>query len=246
MTFLWTTLGVGFVLGLRHALDTDHIVAVSTLVARERNVWRSTRIGAIWGLGHTATLFAMGILIVALGWKLPEAAEPFLKSAVAAMLILLGAHALWDCLKGRGHVCVHEHQGHSHAHFHRHGEHECADKTLAVETLAETPEVKSEKHHQTFCVGVVHGLSGSAELMLLVLATIRDPKLALVYIAVFGLGMMTGMFALTALFSRLIHWSRGLTERGLPSFDRALVGASGLASFGFGLYLASGIVRELI
>lgn len=235
MTSFWTTLGVGFVLGLRHALDTDHIVAVSTLVARERNVWRSTRIGAIWGLGHTATLFAMGILLVALGWQLPAGAEPFLKSAVAAMLLFLGARALWEFRKGRGHVCVHEHEGHAHAHFHRYGDHECA------EAIAQP----KGKHRQSFCVGVVHGLSGSAELMLLVLATIRDPKIAMFFIAVFGFGMMTGMFALTALFSRLLHWSRGLAERGLPSFDRALIGASGLASFGFGLYLASGIVRDL-
>lgn len=249
MTFsLLATLGVGFGLGLKHALDTDHLVAVSTLVARERNFWRATRIGAVWGLGHTATLFAMGLLIVILGLQIPESIQPYLKSAVAAMLIFLGARTLRDLLKGDGHVCLHEHEGHTHAHFHRHGEHECAQKDAAQNNdnrdLQKTPHHGA--HRQSFLVGLVHGLSGSAELMLLVLTTIRHPMWGLAYIAIFGIGMMVGMFALTTLFSCALRWSHHLAERGLPSFDRVMRGATGLASLGFGLHLAFGIARELV
>lgn len=225
---LLATLGIGFTLGLRHALDTDHLVAVSTLVARERSFWRSTRIGAVWGLGHTATLFVMGLLILALGLRLPERAGVWIETAVAAMLIFLGARTLWLWKRGEGHFCAHGHEGHAHAHFHEHGRHPCADENA--------PKPAEGAGKQSFWVGVVHGLSGSAELMLLVLSTIRHPVWALVYIAVFGLGMMVAMFALTAILARLLGFTARF-QNGWTRVDLGLRALTGVASLGFGAFL---------
>lgn len=227
---LSATLLVGFALGLRHALDTDHVVAVSTLVAREKSVWKSSRIGAAWGLGHTATLFLMGAAILALGLRIPPSVAPLLETAVAFMLIFLGVRTLWQWKRGEGHFCTHEHgQGYSHTHFHTQGEHECEVKTIPLKSAG---TVK-----QPFLVGAVHGLSGSAELMLLVLATIRHPLWALVYIAVFGLGMMVAMFFMTTLFSLALGFAARFKGAGWSRIDSGMRALTGAASLGFGAYL---------
>ena len=231
---LWTTLGIGLALGLKHALDVDHVVAVSTLVARERSLWRSTLVGAIWGAGHTATLLAMGLLIIVLGLKISDGVAQTLQAGVALMLIFLGARTLWAWKSGRGHICAHAHSEESgaHVHFHRYGEHACAQD--------------ASSGRQSFLVGAVHGLSGSAELMLLVLATIRQPLWALVYIGVFGLGMIAAMFAMTTLFSGFLSLSGRARGASWAAIDRTLRGLCGAASLGFGLYLAASMARELI
>lgn len=227
---LAATLAVGFALGLRHALDTDHVVAVSTLVAREKSVWKSTRIGAAWGLGHTATLFLMGALILVLGLRIPSSVGPLLETAVAWMLIFLGARTLWQWRRGEGHFCTHKHEkGHSHTHFHKKGEHECADETAPVK--------RASAGRGSFWVGAVHGLSGSAELMLLVLATIRHPLWALVYITVFGLGMMVAMFFMTALFSFALGFASRFKGAKWSRIDFGLRAFTGVVSLGFGAYL---------
>lgn len=221
---LLATLAVGFALGLRHALDPDHIVAVSTLVAQERGFWRSSRIGAVWGLGHTVTLLVMGLLIVGLGLRVSPNMEHWLEFAVAAMLIFLGGRTLWQWLNQRrtkplphtGHVHWDGHSGDTLTVSHPHGE---------------------GSARQSFLIGIVHGLSGSAELMLLVLATIRQPVWALVYVGIFGLGMMLAMFALTALFSMVFNWTRQKPNGLWHQFHGALCVLTGVASAGLGLRL---------
>ena len=233
---LWTTLMIGLVLGLKHALDVDHVVAVSTLVARERSLWRSAFIGAVWGVGHTATLLAMGLLIIVLGLKISDGVAQILETGVAAMLIFLGARTLWQWKAGQGHICAHDHGSGAHAHFHLHGEHLCAQDAAQ----------DASSGRQSFLVGAVHGLSGSAELMLLVLATIRQPIWALVYIGVFGLGMIAAMFAMTTLFSGFLSLSGRANGVGWAAIDGGLRGLTGAASLGFGLYLAANMAREII
>lgn len=241
---LWPTLLIGLALGLKHALDVDHVVAVSTLVARERNVWRSTLIGAVWGAGHTATLLAMGLLIIVLGLRISDGVARVLESGVALMLIFLGARTLWQWKTGRGHVCAHDHGSGSggHVHFHVHGEHACAlDEAGAAPKLS----AKATSGRQSFLVGAVHGLSGSAELMLLVLATIREPLWALLYIGVFGLGMMAAMLAMTTLFSGFLSLSNRFQNTSWNAIDRGLRGLTGVASLGFGIHLAIQIAHEI-
>lgn len=231
---LLATLLIGFTLGLRHALDTDHMVAVSTLVARERSIWKSTKIGAVWGLGHTATLLVMGVLIIVLGLKIPESLVPYLEVAVAAMLIFLGARTFWQLMRGQGHFCTHNHgETHVHTHFHQFGAHECADEPNVIK--------RDGAHRQSFLVGMVHGLSGSAELMLLVLATIRQPVWALTYIAMFGMGMMVAMFLITTAFALALDFTSRSKVASWKQIDLGLRALTGAASCGFGAYLLWGI-----
>ena len=103
---MWTTLGISFILGLKHALDTDYVVAVSTLVTRENSFWRSSIVGAVWGLGHTLTLLIMVLIVIVLGWKIPNHVVQWLEMGVALMLIVLGARALWEWRRGDAHLCA--------------------------------------------------------------------------------------------------------------------------------------------
>ena len=184
-------LAVGFVLGLRHALDVDHLAAVSTLVSQRRSLWSSSLVGAIWGLGHTASLLAVGVLVIGLHTAIPPAVAHALELGVAVMLIGLGANLLRTVLRGDTiHHHAHTHDGHHHVHPHVH----------PVGTGADVGH-----HHvrgagrRPFLVGLMHGLAGSAGLMLVVLATIPSPALAVAYLVVFGVGSIGGMMAMSAL-----------------------------------------------
>src|SRR5918911_1822657 len=102
-------LGLGFLLGLRHATEADHLVAVSTIVSENRSLWRSAAVGALWGLGHTVSLFVAGALLIALRVPVPERVATALELAVALMIVLLGTRILYLVLKGRRDVHVHAH-----------------------------------------------------------------------------------------------------------------------------------------
>jgi high-affinity nickel permease len=220
-----TVLGLGFVLGLRHALDVDHLAAVSTLVSQRRGLLHSAGVGAVWGLGHTLALLAVGAVVITLGAHVPPALARGLELAVAAMLVGLGVRVLWTVRSGGTlHVHVHEHGGrrHVHAHVHR-----------------EPPGAASPHHHRVpparpLLVGIVHGLAGSAALMLAVLASIASPSLAVAYLAVFGLGSIAGMAAMSALLGMPLALLGGRIARA----DVALRLAAGTGSIAVGLVLA--------
>ena len=206
MTWL-TALALGFLLGMRHATDADHVVAVATIVAREQRVLAALRVGTLWGIGHTATIFLVGGAIVLFGLVIPPELGLSLELSVAVMLVLLGAlNLIWAARE----------------HTHNPGEH-------GASTIA----LPGRRRLQPLLVGSVHGLAGSAAIALLVLATLRDTAFALVYLAVFGLGSVLGMALLTsALAAPLAFASRRFT-----SFTRRLCGISGAVSVAFGLFL---------
>jgi high-affinity nickel permease len=187
---LITALGLGFVLGLGHALDADHVVAVSTLVSQGRGVLRSCLRGAYWGLGHTLALLSAGAAVFALKVQISPELEHGLETAVGAMLVLLGGHVLFRAL---GAVSLHRHEhvhgGAPHRHLHVHvgdrGEHR------HLHLWREAP--------QPLLVGLLHGLAGSGALVLLVLASLPSPAAALAYILVFGAGSTAGMLVLSGL-----------------------------------------------
>ena len=176
------TLGLGFVLGLKHAFDSDHLIAVSTIVTRERSPWRSLWIGLFWGLGHTLTLLLVGLVVLGMKQQIPTPVEMSLECLVGLMLVGLGVATLVDCWRHRVHVHHHEHDGTTHAHFHTHAEsatHSHAHRLrLGIKPLL---------------IGMLHGLAGSAALMLIVLASIPSPSLGLAYIGIFGAGSVLGM-----------------------------------------------------
>jgi hypothetical protein len=177
----------GFVLGLRHALDVDHLAAVSTIVKARRSVWSSSLVGALWGVGHTAALLGVGLVVIALHRQIPTRVSQALEFGVALMLIGLGVALLRTLWRGgRLHLHVHEHGGYEHVHPHLHG---TAHETGHHHAVGQRP----------FWIGMVHGLAGSGGLMLAVLATIPSPGLAMGYVLVFGCGSIGGMMAMTAL-----------------------------------------------
>jgi len=200
-------LSLGFFLGLKHAADADHVVAVTTFVSNQRSVFRSCWIGVFWGLGHTLSLAAAGILVIGLKINISQAWESRLEFLVALMLVVLGARVLLN--PG---APPHSHGGsvkpHSHFGWTRFG-------------------------IRPFIVGIVHGAAGSAALMLLVLSTIRQPLDALAYVAVFGLGSVLGMLLVSLLLSLPVHWAN---ER-LAAGYRQVQLAAGLFSCAFGLVL---------
>lgn len=220
------TLGLGFALGLRHAFDVDHLAAVSTLVSQRRGLLRSSAVGALWGLGHTLALLAVGVAVIALGAHVPPAVASALELAVAAMLVWLGVQVLWTVHRGGTvHVHVHEHDGRRHIHAHVHA--------------PALGEATATHHHRMppgrpLLVGMVHGLAGSAALMLAVLATIPSPALAVAYLAAFGLGSTSAMVAMSVVLGAPL----ALAGTRMARADVALRLAAGTGSIAVGLLLA--------
>jgi ABC-type nickel/cobalt efflux system permease component RcnA len=187
---LSAALGLGFLLGLRHALDVDHVAAMSTLVSQERVIWRSCLRGTFWGIGHTAALLAAGVAVVIFKLQISPAFERGVEGAVALALILLGGQVLVRTLGAvRLHRHEHTHGGTVHSHVHVHvgnpGEHRHVHLRRAVP--------------QPLLMGVLHGLAGSGALVLLVLATLPSPLAAILYVVVFGIGSTAGMLLLSGL-----------------------------------------------
>jgi ABC-type nickel/cobalt efflux system permease component RcnA len=222
---VWATLALGFVLGLRHALDADHVAAVATFATEEKNLWRSSLIGAYWGAGHTAALAVFGALIVAFKLVVSQRASQFLEFAVGIMLILLGANVLRKLSRDSAiHVHTHEHDGAAHSHLHVH-----------------LPGIGHSHQHHTlrvagrpFVVGVVHGLAGTAAVLLLVVGAIPSALLALGTILVFGVGTIGGMMAMSLLMSVPLALAAGRVKKA----ERVLRFAAGVFSLAFGVFLA--------
>ena len=221
-----STLGLGFFLGIKHAFDADHIIAVSTLTTERKGFWNSSLIGMVWGVGHTSSLLVVGLLVVLLGLQIPESVSQWMEFSVALMLIVLGVNTLWKLHRGAVlHAHDHEHgqHRHRHPHLHEHG--------LEEHTLPNHHPVKLGT--KPFIVGVVHGLAGSAALMLLILTTISSKLLALIYIAVFGCGSLGGMFVMTAAMS--VPFSIVSNHKRLNHHIRQ---SAGIISVVFGLFIA--------
>ena len=218
-------LAVGFILGLRHALDPDHIVAVSTVVSECKSLRRSSLVGTFWGLGHTLSLFVVGCAVIALKLNISERVALLMEFAVAVMLVGLGANAVVKAVRGwRVHAHKHEHDGNRHVHLHLHRPGEA--------------DVHKHRHIlgsgvRPFLVGMVHGLAGSAGLVLLALATIPSAVVGMIYIVLFGLGSVGGMIVMSSLISLPFL----LVGRRLNVFAKLLQVSVGIISIGFGVYL---------
>jgi ABC-type nickel/cobalt efflux system permease component RcnA len=225
-----TILGVGLVFGLKHATEVDHVVAVSTIVSQQRNLWRSTLVGAMWGAGHTAALLITGVIVLSLRIAIPEQVSHWLEFGVALMIIGLGATALWRSLRKRNDVHVHEHShdGVSHVHLHFH-ESETRHNKARVHSHA-----ISAVGLKPVLIGSVHGLAGSGALTLLVLTQIQSAWVGFFYLAVFGLGSILGM----VLMSGLIGLPFALSARNIGRVHRHLQTSAAGLSIAFGLWYA--------
>jgi hypothetical protein len=199
-------LGLGFLLGMQHALEADHIAAVSSIAARRTDTLDIVKHGLTWGLGHTLTLFIFAGAAILVGQAIPEHLAQPLETAVGVMLVGLGANVLWRLWRDRVHFHLHGHGDgttHIHAHSHRN------------ET---TPHARSSHEHQhgfrwrSLLVGLMHGMAGSAALLVLTVSQVSNPVYGMLYVALFGVGSMLGMGALsTAIAVPLVVSARWLT-----------------------------------
>ena len=209
---LTSLLGLGFILGLKHTFDPDHIDAVSTIVSQTRNLRKSLLQGLAWGIGHTATLLLAGSLILFLKVTIPPMLTLVFELLVGAVLIILGINVLRRLIRGRIHLHKHKHDKITHAHLHSH------------------EESKSHTHiHKSFMVGMLHGLAGSAALMLIVLASVESISQGLLYVAAFGVGLTIGML----LVSGIISLPFVFTQR-FDKFNMGLKIITGLVSVSLG------------
>lgn len=229
-------LGLGFVLGLKHATEADHLAAVSTIVSERKSLWSSAFVGGLWGLGHTVSLFIAGVFVLLLDFQISEQAERILEFCVGIMLVLLGLNVLRKILQGgKFHFHTHEHGERLHAHPHIH-------------TPGQTDE--AETHHgfkfspRSLIIGMIHGLAGSAALMLLIIPTIESRTVGLLYIIIFGAGSIGGMMLMSFLVGLPFH----LTAKNFNRLNYTLQSIAGFASIGIGLYIIyeKGIVEGLI
>ena len=250
MTSALFILAVGFFLGMRHATDPDHVVAVSTIVSRERSLPRAGWIGALWGVGHTVTILAVGAAIILFGFVIPPRLGLTLEFSVAVMLVLLGVLNLTGAMHWMSHRFSPTHPEHrgTHSHLHSHGDyahtHPHAHREGSEHHAGEVeppgwlgrPLARVGLFHtlRPLLVGIVHGLAGSAAVALLVLGTIRDPRWAVFYLLLFGLGTIVGMMLLTLLFALPLT----LAGNRLAWLSQGLVAATGLVSLLFGLAVA--------
>lgn len=213
-------LGLGFLLGMQHALEADHIAAVSSIAARRSNVADIVKHGLTWGLGHTLTLFAFAGAALLLGHAIPENLSRPLETAVGVMLIGLGCHVLWRLRHDRVHVHRHSHDdGTVHFHVHSH----------AGETRPHGLASHAHTHGfrwRTLLIGLMHGMAGSAALLVLAVSQAPTPVAGLAYVALFGFGSMIGMGALSV----IIAVPLAISARWLTVANRALQGGVGLVT----------------
>jgi high-affinity nickel-transport protein len=215
MTGLFAIMAIGFFLGMRHATDADHVLAVSTIVSRHRTIRHAAAIGAFWGVGHTLTILIVGGGIVLFGWVIPPRVGLSMEFSVGLMLIGLG---ILSVMSGLRHVA----DGHPHS----------PDRTPVAWLDRRLGRFAVYRPVRPMLVGMVHGLAGSAAVALLVMTAIRSPTAALLYLLVFGGGTIIGMMLITAVIAtpfavggKSVTVSRGLRV------------AAGVLSLGFGLLL---------
>jgi high-affinity nickel permease len=207
---------LGFVLGMQHALEADHIAAVSSIAARRTQVGDIVKHGLTWGLGHSLTLFAVAVAAILLGRAIPEHFARPLETAVGIMLLGLGAHVLWRLWRDRVHFHQHRHDdGTVHIHAHSH----------AGETVAHVRAGHAHAHGfrwRTLLVGLMHGMAGSAALLVLAVSQAASPAVGLGYVALFGIGSMVGMGTLSIVIAvplvasaRWLTWANSSLQAGV-------------------------------
>ena len=228
-------LTLGFLLGLKHATDADHVVAVSTIVGQYRNAWRGIWVGGSWGLGHTTPLLVLGVVILTFreaalaGY---ETVTPLFEFGVGFMLVFLGAQVFWNLQRGRLHLHQHSHDEGPHVHVH-------STHDAAAGPDVETPHGVLRLGRpffrlKSFAIGVVHGLAGSAAVMLVLLPTLSSVWVGIGYLLLFGLGTMLSMAAVTL----LLGVPFALTGR-FDFANRAVLGVAGTASLVLGAAMIS-------
>jgi cytochrome c biogenesis protein CcdA len=246
MVTLLSIIALGFFLGMRHATDPDHVIAVTTIVSRQRSIRHAALIGAFWGVGHTITIVVVGSAIILFGVVIPPRVGLTMELSVGVMLILLGILNLAGIMRWitetvspmqfghHSHPHGHGDYVHSHPHGHSPEKHGHLEDATPVSWMDRTfGRLGLYQVARPLAVGIVHGLAGSAAVALLVLTTIRVPSWAVLYLLVFGIGTVAGMMLITAAIAVPFTFS----ENRFARLNRGLGIVSGLVSVAFGLFI---------
>lgn len=248
MLGLVSIIAIGFFLGMRHATDPDHVIAVTTIVSTQRKTSRAALIGAMWGVGHTMTILVVGAAIILFSIVIPVRLGLSMELSVAVMLVLLGVWNLvsfFRTLPANGafstaevvhsHAHTHGDYIHNHPHGHSPEAHSHAPDQTPLSRLDRSfGKLGLYQLLRPLVVGIVHGLAGSAAVALLILASIRTPSWAIAYLLVFGVGTIAGMMLITMSIASTFRFVGNRFE----GFGRKLGMASGLLSLAFGLFVA--------
>ena len=237
---LFLALPLGFLIGMSHALETDHLAAISTLFDSRDGRRRLARRGAVWGIGHSLSLLVVSIAVIILGLSVSQSVEAGLEFAVGVMITALGVRTLWRLRKKKIHLHAHDHGRKRHVHFHSH----------STDTEAHDESLHSHAHRApatsgtglVLSIGLLHGLAGSAAFMILMLSTVDSPAQALGYLAFFSAGTIAGMGALTAVLGLPL----GRINRVGGWLSTATMATIGLAAVAVGAMLATESLSNLL
>lgn len=217
-----TLLGVGFLLGLRHALDADHLAAVSTVLAERPSLRASSAVGFWWGMGHTLMLMLVGAVVLAWGFRIPEQFERLAEYGVGILLVLLGVTLAQKLSRERWHLHSHQHDGERHVHLHSHAlQDDHRHRHWMVSSL------------RPLCIGMAHGLAGSAAVMLMIVSATERMVEGLLSIAVFGVGSIVGMMVIGLAISLPLVCSLAVSRR----LFLGLQGCASVVSLGVGVWM---------
>ena len=224
--------------GFGHAFEADHLVAVSNIVTRRASFMLAIKDGIYWGLGHSSTIFLIGLLMIVGKATFLNGYFAYFEAGVGLVLILLGLFRLFQFFKYRNrplhahtHVHTHSHGDghvHTHSHLHTHAPAQIHDPA----SLRYTPEAH-DHHHLAYGVGLMHGLAGSGALVLLVMTSIQSSFDSMMYLLLFGLGSVAGMLVAAGVFS--LAFTNKLT--GNRNLQSGLVLSSSLLCIGYGIYV---------
>jgi sulfite exporter TauE/SafE len=212
---LYMVMLLGFILGMKHALEPDHIIALSTIASRSKSLWRSSLTGVFWGIGHTSTLFVIGLLLIILKLELSLKLSMSLEFLVGIMLVYLGFSTVISFRRKKIHIHEHQHEGIPHNHFHEKHEHIHFNFSYLKSSM----------------IGMIHGLAGSAAMVLLVMSTVSSVWKGIVYILVFGLGTVISMLMVTTILGLPFVLSTKKLK-----LNSKLILATGALSILFGFY----------
>jgi ABC-type nickel/cobalt efflux system permease component RcnA len=217
---LFSILGLGFILGIKHAIEPDHVIAVSTIASQSKKLWHTSLAGVFWGIGHTATLFLVGIILIFMKGEIPVKWAMSLEFLVGIMLVYLGITTIFSFKNI--HVHEHKHDGDEHKHVHTHessGKHE------------HKHQHKNDTYLKSILIGLVHGLAGSGAMVLLTMSTVKSVGEAAIYILIFGAGTVIGMLFFTTIIG--IPFMLSKKRR---TISRKLSFTTGAISTVFGIY----------
>ncbi|OPA74738.1 MULTISPECIES: sulfite exporter TauE/SafE family protein [Paenibacillus] len=181
---LLSVLGVGFLLGIKHAIEPDHVIAVSTIASHSKKLWRTSLAGVFWGIGHTTTLFVVGLILILTKNNISEKVSGSLEFLVGIMLVYLGISSLISVGRSKK-AYLHQHQHHHEEHTHY--------------VSQPTASHKGISYIKSMVIGLVHGIAGSGAMVLLTMSTVQSVWDGALYILIFGLGTIAGMLLFTTI-----------------------------------------------